>query len=78
MKNELRQQNSSLKAQRESYYQKHKFLNDELEKLKTQKKDLLESKKPQNEKYLKTNQELQVRISMVASEGIAIRRALIV
>lgn len=61
VKKELRQQNMSLMAQRDTYYKKYNFLNEELEKLKEQKKELLESKKShQVEKYLKANQQLQV------------------
>lgn len=49
-------------AQREQYFQKFNALNEELTKLKSQKKDLLEGKKSQQqESFIKENERLQVR-----------------
>lgn len=62
VKEEIRQQNKNLMAQREQYFQKFNSLNEELSKLKSQKKEIMEGKKSQQqESFVKENERLQVR-----------------
>lgn len=61
VKDEIRQQNKQLMDQRDQYYQKYNSLNEELNKLKKQKKSLVDKKSHQAEVFLKENNKLQVR-----------------
>lgn len=48
--------------QRDQYMQKYNSLNEELTKLKKQKKTLSDKKSPETDEFLRENQKLQVRM----------------